>query len=95
MHKHSIHLNYHLMHLSCNSASFLLDFPLKHKIPLEYVIVEVILAEMFHLPSSRYLQICYGALLIELCKLQPSTMPQVRSGCWHQRFQIHKTYKIW
>lgn len=55
----------------------LLSFPAKHKVPLEYMIVEVIFGEMFNLPTSRYIEICYGSLLLELCKLQPSTMPQV------------------
>lgn len=59
----------------CSAA--LLNFPGKHKIPLEYMIVEVILAELFRLPTSPYLEICLGSLLLELCKLQPSTMPQV------------------
>nr|XP_027217163.1 nuclear cap-binding protein subunit 1-like isoform X1 [Penaeus vannamei] len=74
-HLHNIVKDYHLERKQC--AAFLLDFPLKHKIPLEYMIVEVVLAELFHLPGPRYIEICYGSLLIELCKLQPATMPQV------------------
>ncbi|KAG7169403.1 Nuclear cap-binding protein subunit 1-like [Homarus americanus] len=74
-HLHNIVKEYHLERKQC--AAFLLDFPLKHKIPLEYMIVEVVLAELFHLPGPRYIEICYGSLLIELCKLQPATMPQV------------------
>ncbi|KAB7506114.1 Nuclear cap-binding protein subunit 1 [Armadillidium nasatum] len=74
-HLHNIIKEYHLERKICASA--LLEFPLKQKIPLEYMIVEVIMAELFHLPTMRYIEICYGSLLIELCKLQPSTMPQV------------------
>ena len=105
-HLHNIIKEFHLERKQC--ASFLLDFPLKHKIPLEYVIVEVIFAEMFHLPSSRYLQICYGSLLIELCKLQPATMPQVlaqavellferidtMNTCCHDRFVSWFAYHL-
>lgn len=58
-------------------AATLLSYPGKHKIPLEYVIVEVILAEVFRLPVANYREICLGSLFLELCKLQPSTMPQV------------------
>uniref|UniRef100_A0A2P2I8S7 Nuclear cap-binding protein subunit 1 n=3 Tax=Hirondellea gigas TaxID=1518452 RepID=A0A2P2I8S7_9CRUS len=105
-HLHNIIKEFHLERKQC--AAFLLDFPLKHKIPLEYVIVEVVLAEMFHLPSSRYLQICYGSLLIELCKLQPATMPQVLAQavellfdridtmnvCCHDRFMSWFAYHL-
>ncbi|GFT18086.1 nuclear cap-binding protein subunit 1 [Nephila pilipes] len=58
-------------------AAILLSYPGKHKIPLEYVIVEVILSEMFRLPVVHFHEICMGSLFLELCKLQPSTMPQV------------------
>ena len=59
------------------SAAQLLSYPLKTKIPLEYMIVEVMFGELFRLPNPEFLEICYGSILIELCKLQPSTMPQV------------------
>lgn len=74
-HLHSIIEMYHLERKDC--AAHLLNFPYKLKIPLEYCIVEVIFAELFHMPTPRYLEIAYGSILIELCKLQPSTMPQV------------------
>ncbi|GBP06866.1 Nuclear cap-binding protein subunit 1 [Eumeta japonica] len=74
-HLHNIIEAHHLERKEC--AAQLLCFPYKAKIPLEYCIVEVIFAELFNLPRPRYLEICYGSILIELCKLQPSTMPQV------------------
>ncbi|XP_056648176.1 nuclear cap-binding protein subunit 1 [Diorhabda carinulata] len=74
-HLHSIIELYHLERKDC--AAHLLNFPYKLKIPLEYCIVEVIFGELLHMPKPRYLEIAYGAILIELCKLQPSTMPQV------------------
>ncbi|CAH0725023.1 unnamed protein product, partial [Brenthis ino] len=74
-HLHTIIEAYHLERKEC--AAQLLSFPYKGKIPLEYCVVEVIFAELFNLPTPRYLEICYGSILIELCKLNPSTMPQV------------------
>lgn len=74
-HLHSIIETHHFERKDC--AANLLNFPFKSKIPLEYCIVEVIFSELFHMPTPRYLEICYGSILIELCKLQPSTMPQV------------------
>ncbi len=66
---------YHQERKEC--AAQLLSYPLKNKIPLEYMIVEVMFGEIFKLPNPEYIEICYGSILIELCKLQPSTMPQV------------------
>jgi len=66
---------HHLERKDC--AAQLLSYPLRNKIPLEYMIVEVMFAEIFRLPNPEFLEICYGSVLIELCKLQPSTMPQV------------------
>lgn len=74
-HLHQIIEMHHLERKEC--AAHLLNFPYKAKIPLDYCIVEVIFGELFHMPNPRYLEISYGSILIELCKLQPSTMPQV------------------
>ena len=63
--------------ISFFSAAQLLSYPLKNKIPLEYMIVEVMFGELFRLPNPDFIELAYGSILIELCKLQPSTMPQV------------------
>ena len=59
------------------SAQALLEYPQNSRVPLEHMIVEVIFGEMFRLPVSEYLQVCYGSILIELCKKQPTVIPQV------------------
>ena len=64
-------INYHF------SASNLLLFPGKQRIPLEYMIVEVVFSELFGLPKTKFIEVYYGSLFLELCKLQPSTIPQV------------------
>lgn len=74
-HLHHIIETYHLEGKDC--AAHLLTSQYKNKIPLEYCIVEGIFAELFHMPTLRYLDICYGSILIELCKLQPATLLQV------------------
>lgn len=91
-HLHSIIEMYHLERKDC--AAHILDFPYKLKIPLEYCIVEVIFAELFNMPTPRYLEICYGSILIELCKLQPATMPQVLAQATEMLFMRIDTMNV-
>ncbi|EPY78646.1 nuclear cap-binding protein subunit 1 isoform 1 [Camelus ferus] len=41
---------------------------------------EVIFAELFQLPAPPHIDVMYTTLLIELCKLQPGSLPQVAHG---------------
>lgn len=43
------------------------------------MIVEVIFSQIFALPRIPKPDICYGSLLLELCKLSPQSFPQVVS----------------
>lgn len=49
--------------------------------------LQVIFGELFQLPAPPHIDVMYTALLIELCKLQPGSLPQVVSftawSCWH------------
>lgn len=58
------------------SAAALLMFK-EDKIPLNYMIIETVFAQMFRLPNPPNVEIFYHSLILELCKLQPSTMPIV------------------
>ncbi|XP_078375127.1 nuclear cap-binding protein subunit 1-like isoform X2 [Oculina patagonica] len=58
-------------------ANQLLNLPGKSKVPIHYCLIEVIFSEMFRLPNSHHPQIFYGSLIIELCKLQPNSIPGI------------------
>lgn len=49
------------------------------KVPLDFIIIEVIFGELFRLPKNYQLEVCYGSILLDLCKLNPSTFPQAVS----------------
>ncbi|GAB6031226.1 Component of the cap-binding complex (CBC) [Chamberlinius hualienensis] len=91
-HLHRIIQQCHAERKDC--AAQLLTFPGKQKVPLDYMIVEVIFAELFQIPVSRYIEIYYGSLLIELCKLQPSTMPQVLALATQLMYQRIETMNV-
>lgn len=57
------------------SASRLLEYDKRALVPINYVILEVIFSQLFHLPEAPTRPIFYGSLLIELCKTR--SMPQV------------------
>jgi len=58
-------------------ASKFLSYVNKDRVPLFHMIVEVMFASMFRLPEAPMIDIAYATIFIELCKLQPSNMPQV------------------
>lgn len=72
---HSIIHTYYLDRKLC--AQQLLGLNHLNKIPLNYMIVEVIFSQLFNLPKPVHLELFFGSLLIELCKLQPTQMPMV------------------
>ncbi|XP_017112246.1 nuclear cap-binding protein subunit 1 [Drosophila elegans] len=49
----------------------------KPQLSVHHSIVEVILGEMLQLPSSQWITLNYGSILVELCKRQPDKIPQV------------------
>ena len=72
---HSVINTYYLDRKLC--ATKLLSLKVTNRIPLNYMIVEIIMGHLFSLPKTPLIELFYGSLLIELCKMQPAHMPQV------------------
>lgn len=66
-----------LFYFIISSATNLMNFVHKNKVPLEYCIVEVVFSLMFHQPKPKYLEVMFGSVFIELSKLSTNTMPLV------------------
>nr|CAB3264226.1 nuclear cap-binding protein subunit 1-A-like [Phallusia mammillata] len=75
-------------------ATRLLNFPGKEKIPLNHMIIECLLGDMFRLPVSPLQQIFYTSIFIELCRLQPGMIPQVLAIASDMLFERLDTMNI-
>jgi nuclear cap-binding protein subunit 1 len=82
---------YHMERKDC--AIQLTQIRPKNKIPLNYMIIEVIFGHLFMLPRPPHLELFYGSLLLELCKLQPSTLPPVLVQAVEMLFERLNTMK--
>lgn len=74
--KNKIPLNYHIVEVRlrrhrCRKAALLHSNP--------SLFFQVIFGELFQLPVPPHIDVMYTTLLIELCKLQPGSLPQVAS----------------
>uniref|UniRef100_A0A5S6QAL4 Nuclear cap-binding protein subunit 1 n=1 Tax=Trichuris muris TaxID=70415 RepID=A0A5S6QAL4_TRIMR len=56
-------------------------------VPLSYITLEIIFGLMFRLPKPPRIELFYGCLLIELCKAQVYTIPQVVAQATEILFQ--------
>ena len=85
-----IHTN-HMERKDC--ATQLTQIRSKNKIPLNYMIIEVIFGHLFMLPRPPHSELFYGSLLLELCKLQPSALPPVLVQAVEMLFERLNTMK--
>ncbi|KAI6182064.1 80 kDa nuclear cap-binding protein [Aphelenchoides bicaudatus] len=53
----------------------LLKYHKRTTVPLNHMIVETVFSQLLRLPKAPHLELFYGALLIELCRVESSSMP--------------------
>lgn len=62
-----------------NGAVQLVLFSQRVKIPVDYLIIEVLMGKILQLPNAEEVSIYYSCLLIELCKCHPTVYPLILS----------------
>jgi len=91
---HSLVNTYYHERKVCAQQLMQLSSAYNARVPLNYMIVEVILAQMFSLPKPPHIEIMFGSLLIELCKLQPTQMPMILAQATELLFDRLDTMKV-
>ncbi|KAL3112237.1 hypothetical protein niasHT_017010 [Heterodera trifolii] len=72
-------------------AHSLLQYHRKDTVPLNYVIIETVFNQLFRLPAATHHELFYGAMLIELCRNEANTMPQVLALAAELLYQVTDT----
>uniref|UniRef100_A0A8C7UFT3 MIF4G domain-containing protein n=1 Tax=Oncorhynchus mykiss TaxID=8022 RepID=A0A8C7UFT3_ONCMY len=78
--KNKIPLNYHIVEVSPLLLHTKEFYQLENRNLVHFhssVFCQVIFGELFQLPCPPHIDVMYTTLLIELCKLQPGSLPQV------------------
>lgn len=75
-------------------AKQLLLISAQNKIPLRYMVIEVLFGHLFMLPRAPHLELFYSSLFLELCKLESTEIPSIVAqavGILFERLPTMKT----
>eukprot|EP00124_Ichthyophonus_hoferi_P000500 Ihof_evm30s18 gene=Ihof_evmTU30s18 len=73
---------------------YLLSIEHSNRFPIEYMIIEVILGELFHLPAPQFRLIYYGVMLLELSKLPDSGFANILAMAVEMLFDRIETMDV-